>query len=726
MPNLFAGRVIRSRMLLVVFLLSLALVATPAFAQAPARLIAVGDVHGDYDAFVSILQQAGLIDAQLHWAGKNATLVQTGDILDRGLKCREVMDLLMALEKEAPLRGGRVVTLLGNHEAMNMIGDLRYAAPMYSSFADKSSEKRRNAAYDSFFAWQKTRTVEGKLAAAAPSPSAEADWMKAHSLGFIEQRIAMGPDGKYGRWLRERPAVVQIGSTLFVHGGISPELAGWKPDDIVKRVRSELKAFDDYRQEFEGQKIILESFNLEEMTASVRAELDFRNAELARKIAKAGPAAKNEDKATEMFEPEKRLIRHLSGFLGYPNWFSVHPAGPLWFRGYATWTDAEGPAQVAKILESLGVSQIVVGHTPQPDGRIAARFDGKVFLIDTGMLSSYYSFGHPSALEISAGKFTAIYSDQRIVLYDPAANKGGTAVPASREEQISDGLPGGGPNEQQQNPPEKQAPPSAAGTATPAPKVWYDPDGKPLPFKTDEEVLDFLRTAKPGKMSGTSKGITHPRQVILEKDGLQMRAFWRVYSEEKQVATLASGERELNFRDDYIFEPAAYELSRMLGMENIPPTVLRSINGERGSLQAGVENVMDEGKRQKEKIAPPNARRWNFQMQIMRFFDNLVYNTDRNVGNILIDKDWKVWLIDHSRAFRQRDNLLNPDVLVEIERGIWEKLLALDERAVKDRLKPFLHGFEIDALLKRRKKIIDIYRAEIAKRGESEVVREMK
>ncbi|MBI1737717.1 MAG: hypothetical protein HYR58_00530, partial [Acidobacteria bacterium] len=240
------------------------------------------------------------------------------------------------------------------------------------------------------------------------------------------------------------------------------------------------------------------------------------------------------------------------------------------------------------------------------------------------------------------------------------------------------------------------------------------------------EVMEFLRTAKVVAMKGTSKGITHPRQATLEKDGLRMHAMFRNVSEEKAMAQMAGGGRELNFRDDYIFEPAAYELSRMLGMDYVPPTTLRSVQGEKGSIQAWVENAMDEGKRIKEKIAPPNARRWNNRMQIMRFFDNLVYNTDRNQGNILIDKDWRIWLIDHTRAFRQNENLLNADALVEIDRSIWEKLLALDEQAMRDRLKPYLRRFELDGLVKRRRKIIEHYRAEIAKRGESEVVRDLK
>src|ERR1700719_227845 len=122
--------------------------------NAPESLVAIGDVHGDFDDFVGILQRIGLTDKQNHWAGGKTTFVQTGDLLDRGPKPREVMDLMMALEKEAPQAGGRVVGLLGNHEVMNIMGDLRYVTPAnYASFADGNSEKRRKDVYVEYGKW---------------------------------------------------------------------------------------------------------------------------------------------------------------------------------------------------------------------------------------------------------------------------------------------------------------------------------------------------------------------------------------------------------------------------------------------------------------------------------------------------------------------------------------------------------------------------------------------
>jgi hypothetical protein len=133
-----------------------------------------------------------------------------GDLLDRGPKPREVMDLMMALEKEAPQAGGRVVSLLGNHEVMNIMGDLRYVAPEnYASFADGKSEERQKAAYEEYVKW---RGSHASLIAELPQPMelTEAEWMARHPLGFVEQRDALGPKGQYGAWLRGHDAVAEI------------------------------------------------------------------------------------------------------------------------------------------------------------------------------------------------------------------------------------------------------------------------------------------------------------------------------------------------------------------------------------------------------------------------------------------------------------------------------------------------------------------------------------
>src|SRR6267143_2160500 len=377
--------------------------AGPAKAPAESResVVAIADVHNDFDDFVAILRRTGLIDKQNHWTGGKTTFVQVGDLLDRGPKPREVMDLMMALEKEAVQAGGRVVGLLGNHELMNIMGDLRYVSPVnYASFADGNSEKRQKAAYDEYVKW---RGSHASLLAELTQPMelTEAEWMARRPAGFIEQREAFGPKGEYGAWLRGHDAVAEIDGVIFLHGGIHPDLASTKLDAMNKRIHDEIMEFDASKQYLQNEKLILPFFNMQEVNNVLQAEVI---AELKSRV----PATN---------ERQTKIL----GFLKHQDWLSVRVDGPLWFRGYDQWSEEEGAAQIGKVLESYNAKHIVVGHTVQKGGRMRPRFGNRVFLIDTGMLSSYYPGGRPSALEIEDdAKFTAEYSDQQMVLVEPA------------------------------------------------------------------------------------------------------------------------------------------------------------------------------------------------------------------------------------------------------------------------------------------------------------------
>ena len=365
----------------------------------PESVVAIGDVHGDFDDFVAILRRAGLTDQQNHWTGGKTTFVQVGDLLDRGPKPREVMNLMMALEKEAPQAGGRVVGLLGNHEVMNIMGDLRYVTPVnYASFADGNSEKRQKAAFLEYMKWKDSHA---SLFAELPQPMelTEAEWMARHPAGFIEQREAFGPKGEYGDWLRGHAAVAEIDGIIFLHGGIHPDLAKTKLDAMNNRIHDEIKAFDASKQYLQDEKLILPFFNLQEIYSVLRAEV---SVELKSRV------LANKERQAKIQE-----------FLRHEDWFSVRVDGPLWFRGYDQWSEEEGAPQASKVLEAYKATHVVVGHTVQKGGRIRPRFSNKVFLIDTGMLSSYYPGGRASALEICGDtKFIAVYLDQQVVLLD--------------------------------------------------------------------------------------------------------------------------------------------------------------------------------------------------------------------------------------------------------------------------------------------------------------------
>ena len=187
------------------------------------RVVAIGDVHGAYDRFVSILTASGLIDNRQRWSGGKTHLVQAGDIVDRGPDSRKALDLLRRLESEASRAGGQVHVLLGNHEVNRMLGDLRFTTPgEYEAFVTRDSEDMRLA-----------------LIKQAKTDDRDA-LLKQMPLGQVELRVAFGREGTYGKWLRTLDTMVRINGVVFVHGGISAATAAMSCDAINKGVRREL------------------------------------------------------------------------------------------------------------------------------------------------------------------------------------------------------------------------------------------------------------------------------------------------------------------------------------------------------------------------------------------------------------------------------------------------------------------------------------------------------
>jgi len=320
-----------------VLLFVVGVVTRPAAKDAPCefdsvpRIVAVGDVHGAYDNLLVILRSAGIIDDAGRWAGGKAHLVQVGDVVDRGADSRKAIDMYRRLEREAPKAGGKVHYLIGNHEALRLLGDVRYVTPgEFAAFATKASADKRQDLADK----------------AAP---AEREAILKRPLGMIELNDAFAPGGDYGSYLLSLNAVVRINGVVFVHGGISPTVAAMSCGTINSTVRKEL-----------------------------------------------GP-------------DQEKTFANLKQSL------STAEDGPLWYRGYATESDAFASA-FDSILAAQHARAVVVAHTPRPEARIVSRFGGKAFMIDTGIQNGYVSNGRLSALEITDGGFTAIYPDGRALV----------------------------------------------------------------------------------------------------------------------------------------------------------------------------------------------------------------------------------------------------------------------------------------------------------------------
>jgi hypothetical protein len=176
------------------------------------------------------------------------------------------------------------------------------------------------------------------------------------------------------------------------------------------------------------------------------------------------------------------------------------------------------------------------------------------------------------------------------------------------------------------------------------------------------------------------------------------------------------------FRDDHDFECAAYELAVALGLDRVPPAVPRVLQGKDGSLQAWVENAMTETKRMEEGLRPPDLLRWARVQAEKQLFDALVNNHDRNAGNELIDRDWNVWWIDHTRAFQTEYGDERVEALRRISPELWSALRTVERAQVRTVLQPFLRPNELDALFERWDRIVLRFRTLIAEYGMENVI----
>ena len=333
------------RLAFLIAAICVALVAAPSRAAAPLpssqRIVAVGDLHGDYAAWADIAHASGVMDAKGHWAGGKTILVQLGDITDRGPDSLKIIRSLQQLQKEAPRKGGKTIVVLGNHEAMNLIGDNRYTTPgEYAAFADAQSPTRRDQVYEA-----NRSALEAAAKAANPAVTPEqvrAAWMAEHPLGWVEHVIAWRPSGDLGKWATANPAILRIGGTLFVHGGISAEYAKQPLDAVNKRVATAMAAGDD-------------------SDASVLTD----------------PLGPLWYRGLVQADPEAQAARSL-----------VKPPAP----------PMTSEQELAAVLAAYGASRLVVAHTPSLAG-IQITGSGRLARIDTG-ISRYYG-GPLSWLEIA-------------------------------------------------------------------------------------------------------------------------------------------------------------------------------------------------------------------------------------------------------------------------------------------------------------------------------------
>jgi hypothetical protein len=382
-------------------LATLSLVAGPALAnetdqpdgstwrwQDVQRVVVIPDVHGAYDAFVELLKATRVVDESLGWTGGHTHLVSLGDLLDRGGGSRAAMDLLMRLQTEAAAAGGRVHVLLGNHEHMNLVGDLRYVSRAeYAAFADEEPPGARERARADFVAAQADLDPE----------QLEAAFTKRYPPGFFGHRAAFRPSGRYGAWLLSLPTLITINDTAFVHGGLPRDTNDLSPAELNRSFSTDLTRYLAVWQDLVMAGVVPDD-------EATRAETLIGNGVLADPSNCVGERAL----ACQAVQDNAAIATKVEEFTRLSQAFVHSTDSPLWYRGSVYCRDVFERPILDDYLGRLGANRVVVGHTPTADAVVRTIRQGRVVMADTGMLVSYYK-GRPAALIIEDGELLVQY-----------------------------------------------------------------------------------------------------------------------------------------------------------------------------------------------------------------------------------------------------------------------------------------------------------------------------
>jgi hypothetical protein len=258
--------------------------------------------------------------------------------------------------------------------------------------------------------------------------------------------------------------------------------------------------------------------------------------------------------------------------------------------------------------------------------------------------------------------------------------------------------------------------------ATPWPAVAQTAAATAASSLSAAEMEKFLLEGKVIKKVRTLKGVTDSLQVTMSNGVITHDAHIQDVDIEKALFDVGPKHTEVNFKDSYRYNVAAYRLAVLLGLDNVPMSVERVVGGKKSAVTWWLEDVMDEGDRKKAKLEHANSRRASEYYAVMYVFDELIQNRDRNAGNMMWSRDSKMWLIDHTRAFRLGKNLLNPDNLSRIDRALLDKLRTLDPAVFTAAVGKTLTKGEIEALLHRRDLIVKRFDERIASLGEARVL----
>lgn len=240
---------------------------------------------------------------------------------------------------------------------------------------------------------------------------------------------------------------------------------------------------------------------------------------------------------------------------------------------------------------------------------------------------------------------------------------------------------------------------------------------------SSRDKAHFLANARIVESSDLPKGVTQPVRMTLTDGTLTHDAVFSTIDERIPIMRFKNGRTELDFVDSYRYSIAAWRVAELLGLDDmVPVTVERTWRRNTGSLSWWIDAAWDEEERRKQKLNPPDREDWQRQTSRMRVFEQLLADTDRNLGNLLITEDWKLWMIDFTRAFRRTRKLPAPATLTRCDRQLLERLRGLTREQLLATARPHIGGSEIDALLVRRDLIVARFEELVARRGDAAVL----
>ena len=567
------------------------------------RVVAIADVHGAYEAMVETLGNVGILNDDLGWAGGEAHLVIVGDLLDRGPRSRDALDLLMRLEEEAAMAGGKVHVLIGNHESMNMIGDLRYVSKAeYEAFADDETRDQRNRW---FRIW--ARRDGGNRASQRDRFDSE------FPAGFFALREAFGPHGRYGKWLLQKNVVAVINGTAFVHGGLPPEVADIGLEGINRDLKQDLIDYVEAVATLTEAEVLLPTdafYDHESIVNKYMPPLD----------------------ATQDILDAMAAVKRLSDAS------VLHSDGPLWYRGNVACSEIVEAHRLQASLKAIGADRVVVGHTPTPTRKVLQRFDGRIVELDTGMLNFYYK-GSGNALVMEGGELR-VFNQSGADAYAPMAHPRGV--------------------------------------------------GRRAGSLSAEALQRLLETGD---------------IVSKSRDRRTGRTILEVSDDTHTVTATFNKRRSKGFYPDV----AAYRLDRLLGLDMVPVTALREVDGTEGSLQFFPEKSKDEAERSSSGRGGSAPCALPSQWEAMYVFDALIYNEGRSLQHMrYLPSRWNLILIEHERAFKAARG--RPPHLasapVDVSDGWREALAELTDSVLAEQFSDVLDKRRLKFLALRRDQLL--------------------